>query len=100
MKQYCKECKYCHSVSQESRFYCWGQKNAPEVNPFETCESWKSNKTTNADHIRNMSDKDLAKWIEKLYGCSHCLGFAVPCDNQCEKYWLEWLHSPYGGDAE
>ncbi len=53
---------------------------------------------TNADVVRAMSDKDLAKFIER----SDCPPHDGTCDNDnitCSKCWLQWLQIPAGGDG-
>ena len=52
---------------------------------------------TNADHIRGMTDEELAIWLNCMQSNAyHCGEFgrtnaAYPFDN---KAWLEWLKSP------
>lgn len=41
--------------------------------------------------VKNMSMEQMAEFIAKFHGCSHCPGFNVPCDNRCQEYWLDWL---------
>ena len=48
------------------------------------------NALTNADHVRSMSDKELAELFEEI-GCDR-IGRPAP-------YWLEWLKQPYKEDA-
>lgn len=65
---------------------------------------------SNADHIRSMTDEELAKWLdEDLSCCCYCsedarlenepLLHGEKCDEQCKKHLLDWLKQPYGGDA-
>lgn len=37
----CADCKYGHDVGYA--LLCWGQKNAPKVDPDHICDSWKPN---------------------------------------------------------
>lgn len=37
----CGDCKYGHDVGYA--LLCWGQKNAPEVDPDHICDGWKPN---------------------------------------------------------
>ena len=46
---------------------------------------------TNADHIRAMTDDELAQRLY-LSTCAHIFDNKVECkDNGCKKCWLEWL---------
>lgn len=61
----------------------------------EYFEIVESDKQTNADRIRNMSDKELAEWINTKNTCEQCdcepesLCMKVPCTNGI----LKWLQS-------
>lgn len=72
------------------------------------CSKWEA--PTNADHIRSMTDEELAKWLdEDLSCCCYCsedarlenepLLHGEKCDEQCKKHLLDWLKQPYGGDT-
>ena len=58
------------------------------------CE-YRRKKQTNADHIRAMSDEELALNIGNgFFGCPQCSqGDCRKCDLECEKHCLEWLQS-------
>ena len=65
----------------------------------EDCGLFKAKPETNADQIRNMTDKELARYIFLIladYSCpprknmNSCNGVDVPF-NVCENCWLEWL---------
>ena len=67
-------------------------------------DEWESK--TNADHIRSMTDEELAKWLDEDIGCCcYCsederlenepLLRGEKCDEQCEKHLLDWLKRPY-----
>lgn len=71
---------------------------------------WESTPQTNADHIRSMTDEELAKWLdEDLACCCYCsederlenepLLRGEKCDEQCRKHLLDWLKQPYKEDA-
>ena len=52
---------------------------------------------TNADHIRAMSDEELAKFIPDWSYTNACKCDELPyvdCNNECEKCVLEWLKQP------
>lgn len=56
--------------------------------------------TTNADHIRSMSDGELENFIPNWsYTCACKAGDHdyIGCDNQCEKCVSKWLKQPYTG---
>lgn len=44
---------------------------------------------TNADHIRQMSDEELAKWL--------CV---MNIDDKCYECWLDWLKAPADKEGE
>ena len=49
------------------------------------CEKYYNNGYTNADHIRQLSDKDLAEFITLKMDCDICT---------CPQLMLKWLQSP------
>ena len=57
--------------------------------------------TTNADHIRSMTDEELAKFLLEIMRNSVCFGEGMfpyhPCPQgqDCEKCGLGWLKQPY-----
>lgn len=51
---------------------------------------------TNGDHIRNMTDEELAEKISRMAYCVYC---PVKCgiiftEEECKTKWLSWLRSP------
>ena len=48
---------------------------------------------TNADHIRAMSDEELAKIIERELGCP-VTGDCEKMYRDCNSCWLDWLQQP------
>ena len=59
---------------------------------------------TNADHIRSMTDDELAVFLECFGGCHYCPEYEtapwdehgiLDCDGDCEQHLLEWLKQPY-----
>ena len=60
---------------------------------------------TNADHIRSMTDEELAEFLECFGVCHYCseherlenepLLRGERCDDNCEKHMLDWLKQPY-----
>lgn len=89
MKGNCGEC--------ERRWYC-------DINPDE-CDAWPDPvPQTNADHIRSMTDEELAKFSAYQMSRGDCWGcpWFWPCDYEketCTKFFLDWLKQPYGGDT-
>ena len=58
---------------------------------------------TNADRIRAMSDEELAKWIDWLFGrCEWCDTDKIATDDcndvECAPCILEWLQQPFEGE--
>ena len=70
--------------------------------PYETCLNWKP--ITNADHIRAMTDKELAKWFCDKVSCGCvCLALCKDCgrdDKSCTQAWLNWLKQEVMEDLE
>ena len=64
------KCKYEGSGVWEGR--CVGTKEVDPCPGYDKCKRFKPNYMTNADHIRSMSDEELAEFLEYLY--SHCDG--------------------------
>lgn len=62
----------------------------------------KSKYTTNADHIRAMSDEELARFLDCVHAdpCSSCCGNLYWCRRNnapepvCKNHFLEWLQQP------
>ena len=59
---------------------------------------------TNADHIRSMTDDELAVFLECFGGCHYCPEYEtapwdehgiLDCDGDCEQHLLDWLKQPY-----
>ena len=66
---------------------------------FEIVESHK----TNADCIRAMSDEDMAKWIDWIFGrCEWCDPDKIATDDcndvECVPCILKWLQQPFEGE--
>ena len=58
---------------------------------------------TNADRIRAMSDEDMAKWIDWLFGrCEWCDTDKIATDDcndvECAPCILKWLQQPFEGE--
>ena len=61
---------------------------------------------TNADHIRSMTDEELAEWMEAHnVSCGICSEYVAcggevvfgdrTCDCDCATHYLHWLKQPY-----
>ena len=75
-------CKICETDC------CWfaGEDRTVEECPDRT-------PATNADHIRSMTDEELAEWFLKIAACP-CDAMNGGCalnDDTCRQAWLEWL---------
>ena len=46
---------------------------------------------TNADHIRSMTDEDLAICLANLASCPDCYARREGCGINCWEAWLDWL---------
>lgn len=96
-----KSFNYCHNCAKDNRtcgaFDVYGEK----------CPMWEKRTPTNADHIRSMTDEELAKYLEGVCAfdchlCSeHCRLDNNPllrgevCDEKCVEHCLEWLQQPW-----
>lgn len=92
--------------------YVWGDNKTPLPRECITCTTthvpngqhptpshWKAKPQTNADRIRAMSDEELAKWIDWLFGrCEWCDTDKMAADEcndvECTHCILEWLKQP------
>lgn len=69
--------------------------NSRDNEPCCRCDSGQ----TNADRIRNMSDEELAEFLDIVGGDGISSQYTnVPCDccyekTECSKCWKEWLQS-------
>ena len=74
---------------------CRHNSNSRDNKPCCRCDS----KQTNADRIRNMSDEELAEFLDIVGEDGISSQYAdVPCDccyekTECSKCWKEWLQS-------
>lgn len=86
----------------------WGNGAALDSGYWEFAED--TNVLTNADHIRSMTDEELAEWLDEELGCCcYCseekrlenepLLRGEKCDEQCKKHLLDWLKQPYKEDT-
>ena len=72
--------------------------------PFEcpVCGHKNNTPKTNADRIRAMSDKELAKMltvVERGFTCFECREIGGgECSMKCDERCLEWLQQPAEGE--
>lgn len=59
-----EKCKYEGTGIWNGR--CVGTKEVDPCPGYDNCEQYKPNYTTNADHIRSMSDEELAEFIKNI----------------------------------
>lgn len=52
---------------------------------------------TNADHIRSMTDEELADFLDSVY----CHGWSKGANgfSDDDPYYHDWIKQPYGGDT-
>lgn len=66
--------------------------------PIEQPEFVKPQKT-NADHIRSMTDEELAEWFDRGFCGSRSLAECRGFNGGCAVCVLDWLKQPYKEDA-
>ena len=96
-----EKCKYEGTGIWNGR--CVGTKEVDPCPGYDKCKKYKPNYTTNADHIRSMSDEELAKWIDWLFGrCEWCDTDKIATDDcndvDCTPCILKWLKQPFEGE--
>ena len=60
---------------------------------------WEPTPYTNADHIRSMTDEELAELLLNGNATLVCPNGCDGCNGDCEGRMLDWLKQPYGGDT-
>ena len=76
----------------------------PKYDICRKCNGSGETPKTNADHIRAMTDEELAKALaeecEEREYCYGCFAFKDDggCPGQSISAWLEWLQQPCEGD--
>ena len=58
-----------------------------------------TNVTTNADHIRSMTDEELGSVLFGALSANICPNGCDNCDGDCDKHTLDWLKQPYKEDT-
>lgn len=64
---------------------------AQELREWAEYEQRVKPPVTNADHIRAMSDDELAAF----YATNQCPPGVPGCPGKCDECWLAWLQQPY-----
>ena len=95
----CKQCKYIATCMAEVDSL--GQVFDPNYDGEHRCTDFVP--FTNADRIRAMSDEDMAKWIDWLFGrCEWCDTDKIATDDckdvECAPCILKWLKQPFEGE--
>ena len=88
--QGCDNCKYAHKEPTEMP--CLECVHNRAVDNYEP--------QTNADRIRNMSDEELAEFIEQCEACGYNDGSITPIKDGGHMNMLEWLQAEVEGDSE
>jgi len=73
------------------------------VNPEHGC-SWRvpiKRKTvlTNGDRIRQMTNEELAEWLDLHGECNQCAYHPAQCKTECKEDHLKWLRKVVQEDA-
>ncbi len=93
-----KDLKYYLDLATKEKAHtcnCKHNSNSRDNEPCCRCDS----KHTNADRIRNMSDEELAEFLDIVGEDGISSQYAdVPCDcccekTECSKCWKDWLRS-------
>lgn len=93
-----KDLKYYLDLATKEKEHtcnCQHNSNSRDSEPCCRCDS----RQTNADRIRNMSDEELAEFLDIVGEDGISSQYAdVPCDcccekTECSKCWKEWLQS-------
>ena len=87
------KCKYEGTGIWDGR--CVGTKEVDPCPGYDKCKKYKPNYTTNADHIRSMSDEELADMLWKT-GRNYRAVCADPVAdyNEQHEHIIDWLQQP------
>ena len=80
MDKCCENCRYCERIGY--RYYCYGERFTPRVDPEKCCDGWKPQLETNAEWLQKLPVNELAEY---LHGVQE-LGPVMT-----KKDWLNWL---------
>ena len=86
-------CKKCNNLVND---WCEKVIDSPDQNMQRDCQYFREK--TNADHIRSMSDEEMAETFIK----GDCIGCPIlyECDpyGDCKPQILNWLQQPFEGE--
>ena len=90
-------CKYEGKGAHVGR--CMGTKEIDPCPGYDKCKQYKHDYMTNADRIRAMGDKEIAKFLVNIAVGEECVFF---CENpkrtvacwDCKRCIAEWLKQP------
>jgi hypothetical protein len=99
------KCKYETTDWYEGMKRCLGTKEVDPCPGYEKCQHFKPYRMTNADHIRSLSDEELADWIVTTGTICACCSLESCCEDDmgyvaCKNGVTDWLKQPYGGAEE
>ena len=88
-----EKCKYEGTGIWDGR--CTGTKEVDPCPGYDKCKQYKPSYTTNADHIRSMSDEELADMLWKT-GRNYRVVCADPVVdyNEQHEHIIDWLQQP------
>lgn len=101
-----RNCENCAHYHMEAYEWPCNVCEASYDNPPTKWEKPEDKPQTNADHIKSMSDEDLADLLIQLCGnansCDDCslYGQGMCPETQHEFEWLEWLQQPYKEESK
>lgn len=82
------KCKGCANLKNE---WCDKKNDSPDPELERDCPHYWE--LTNADHIRRMTDEELADLLDAFSSCSRCRKNGNDCFPVGDK--LDWLQQPY-----
>lgn len=78
---------------------CMGTKEIDPCPGYDKCSHFKPNFKTNADHIRSMSNEELAIFLNRVKepcDCCHLMDTEGACtETLCDDAMMKWLNQPY-----
>ena len=87
------KCKYEGSGLAEG--CCMGTKEIDPCPGYNKCKRFMPDYKTNADHIRSMTDEELAELLLDGVDDTVCSSGCCVCDGDCRGRMVNWLKQPY-----